>query len=403
MLCFKPHRTDGINPVELNELPPKDGAQRAHCEACEGPLDLVFVRFHDMVSGVEIDMNDVPQLECPACGLRTLPDRTRFFIMHAHEIATKEGSPAFKSKRKKIVENFGFTDVPFQYDPDDYYYYAGLERPWDTGFLTPLFFNRTVLTKYDADPRYLIRFASPTYGDIAFEDQFSFPFGINRHGHLLMWLGDVAKLPKPEQYYLMSENRPSDHCIASEFYDGQIECIFTDLPQESVLFAARSELLAACFNRWGAKLAHLDTEVLDLAATLRRPVHDTQAKRHSVSDVLNKVHLESLDNAKIGAILSGANIECKGTGSLKRFQALLASAGDPTRVNVLMSPFYTLYDFRVAYSHLGSSEGSAATMKTVTDRLAIAADSSLQNIYDKLLGAMTASYAELTAIVTGDA
>src|SRR3546814_1179918 len=86
----------------------------------------------------------------------------------------------------------------------------------------------------------------------------------------------------------MSENRPSDHCIASEFYDGQIECIFTDPPRENVLFAARSEFLAACFKRWGAKLAHLDTEVLDLAGTLRRPVHDTQAKRHSVSDVLNR-------------------------------------------------------------------------------------------------------------------
>jgi len=403
MLCFKPNYANGFSPMELSELPPKDGAQRAYCEACKGPLDLVFVRFHDMVSGIEIDMNDVPQLECPACGLRTLPDRTRFFIMHAHQIATKEDSPILKRDRNKIAQNFGFTDVPFQYDPDDYYYYPGLERPWDTGFLTPLFFNRSVLTKYDADPRYLIRFASPTYGDVAFEDQFSFPFGINRHGHLLMWLGDVAKLPKPEQYYLMSENRPSDHCIASEFYDAQIECIFTDQPRESVLFAARSDFLVACFERWGAKLAHLDTEVLDLAATLRRPVHDTQAKRHSVSDVLNKVHLESLDNAKIGAILSGADIECRGKGSLKRLQALLDTVGNPARVSVLMSPFYALYDFRIAYSHLSSSEGSAAKMKTVTDRLAIAADGSLHEIYDKLLSAMTASYVELTAIVTGDA
>src|SRR3546814_7040829 len=62
----------------------------------------------------------------------------------------------------------------------------------------------------------------------------------------------------------------------------------------------------------------LDTEVLDLAGTLRRPVHDTQAKRHSVSDLLNKVHLESLDNAKIGAVLSGANIECKGRSEERR-------------------------------------------------------------------------------------
>src|SRR3546814_13921152 len=86
MLSFKPNRTNGINPMELNELPPKDGAQRAYCCACGGPLDLLFVRFHDLVSGVEIDMNEVPQLECSACGLRTLPDRTRFFIMHAPEI-----------------------------------------------------------------------------------------------------------------------------------------------------------------------------------------------------------------------------------------------------------------------------------------------------------------------------
>lgn len=68
-----------------------------------------------------------------------------------------------------------------------------------------------------------------------------------------------------------------------------------------------------------------------------------------------------------------------------------------------MSPFYTLYDFRVAYSHLGLSDGSAVTMKTATARLALAADSRLQDIYDKLLGAMTASYSELTAIVSGNA
>src|SRR3546814_13664035 len=79
------------------------------------------MRISDWSSDVcSSDLNDVPQLECSACGLRTLPDRTRFFIMHAHEIATKEGSPAFKSNRKKIVKDFGFTDVPFQYDPDDY-------------------------------------------------------------------------------------------------------------------------------------------------------------------------------------------------------------------------------------------------------------------------------------------
>ncbi|WP_109449834.1 hypothetical protein [Azospirillum sp. TSH64] len=385
--------------MELNELPPKDGAQRAYCDICGGPLDLIFERFHVTVSGIEIDIDGLPMLECTGCSFRTLPDRSRFSIMQAHEITTKKDATIFKSKRKKIEDVFDYTDVPFQYDPDDYYYYPGLARPWNLGFLTPIFFNRTVLTKYDADPRYLIRYASPTYGNITYMDDFAFPFGINRHGHLIMWLGDIAKLPKSEQYYLMSENRPSDHSLGSEFYDGQIECKFTDPPQEDILFKERSNFLAAAFKRWGEKIAHLDTEVLDLARRLHRPVHDTPAQRHSTSDTLNKIHLESLNNAKLGEVVATQGIVCTGTGSLKRLQALLSSVGDATQVNKLMSPFYTLYDFRVAYSHLGSTQGAAATMRKVTDRLGLMEEADLQTIYNQLLLKMTASYTELIKIL----
>jgi hypothetical protein len=385
--------------MELNELPPKGGAQRAFCATCEGPLDLVFGHFHETVSGIEIDIDGLPMLECPACDLRVLPDRSRFSVMQAHEEATKAEEAIFKSKRIKIKEDFGFTDVPFDYDPDDFYYYPGLVRPWDNGFLTPVFFNRTVLTKYDADPRYLIEFASPSYGLIRFEDKFSFPFGINRHGNLIMWLGDIAKLPKPEQYYLMSENRPSDHSLGSEFYDAQIECKFTDPTQENLLFAARSAFLIAAFKRWGEKIAHLDTEVRDEAERLRRPVHDTVAQRRSVSDTLNKIHLESLDNGKLAAILAAGKVASAGTGTLKRLQALLTSVGDAETVDGLMSPFYTLYDLRVACAHLGSAEGSVEKMKTVTERLGLAENADLQTVYDTLLAAMTSSYRALTKIL----
>lgn len=388
--------------MELDELPPKDGAQRAYCAACEGPLDLIFGHFHEVVSHIEIDIDGLPMLKCPACEAHVLPDRSRLSVMRAHEEAVKASKANFVSKRNKITEKFGFTDVPFDYDPDDFYYYPGLVRPWDTGFLTPVFFNRTVLTRYDSDPRYLIEFASPTYGLIRFEDQFSFPFGINRYGHLIMWLGDIAKLPKPEQYYLMSENRPSDHSLGSEFYDGQIECKFTNPTQENKLFAARSAFLIAAFKRWGEKIAHLDTEVRDEAERLRRPVHDTVAQRRSVSDTLNKVHLESLDNGKLAAILTASNIDSAGTGTLKRLQALLASVGAQETVNELMSPFYTLYDFRVACAHLGSAERSAEKMKGVTERLELATDADLQALYDALLAAMTASYLALTKILMGE-
>jgi hypothetical protein len=385
--------------MELNELPPKDGAQRAYCEPCGGPLELIFARFHDTVSGIDIDIDGIPKLECSRCGYQTLPDRSRFSIMYAHDLAIKGGSSTFISNRNKIVEEFGLTDVPFQYDSDDYYYYPGLMRSWKDGFLTPVFFSRTVLAKYDADPRYAIRYASPTYGDIL-ADGFTIPFGINRHGHLIMWLGDIAKLPKPEQYYLLSENRPSDHCIGSEFYDGQIECIFTDPSLESVLFARRSDFLEAAFKRWNAKLAHLDAEVLDLAGTLVRPVYDTPAQRRMISDILNKVHLESIDNSRLGNLLAEMRIAAKSSGSLKRLQALLEAVGDEDEISGLLAPFYTLYDFRVAYSHLGSADSEAAKMKAVTDRLGLAQNAGLQDIYDALIAKMIASYTALAALVS---
>jgi hypothetical protein len=230
-------------------------------------------------------------------------------------------------------------------------------------------------------------------------NDFSFPFGINRHDRLIMWLGDIAQLPKSEQYYPMSENLASDHCLGSEFYDGQIECKFTAPPQESALFAARSDFLAVSFEVFGEKLGQLDTEVLDLARKLHRPIHDTESQRHSISDTLNKIHLESLNNSKLSEILESKAISCSGTGSLKRLQALLGSVGGAAQVKELMSPFYTLYDFRVAYSHLGSTRGRNKILKDVTDRLDLVEDASIQMIYDRLLSKLVVSYDGLAQIL----
>jgi hypothetical protein len=66
--------------MELNELPPKNGAQRAYCDNCKGSLDLIFARFHDTVSGIEIDIDGMPMLQCSDCDFRALPDRSRFSI-----------------------------------------------------------------------------------------------------------------------------------------------------------------------------------------------------------------------------------------------------------------------------------------------------------------------------------
>jgi hypothetical protein len=89
-------------------------------------MDLEFRRFAHTASGIAIDIEGLPTLWCHACDLTALPDRSRASIMFAHEAATKAGQARFTSRRRKIEQNFGFTSVPFAYDPDDYFYYPGL-------------------------------------------------------------------------------------------------------------------------------------------------------------------------------------------------------------------------------------------------------------------------------------
>jgi hypothetical protein len=211
-----------------------------------------------------------------------------------------------------------------------------------------------------------------------------------------MWLGDIARLPEKEQYYLRSENVQSDHSIGSEFYDGQIECKFTELAPESHLLEERSRFLEACFGRFDQKLAHLDNEVLGLAIAVRRPVVDTPAERRNIADSLNKIYIESLDNKAIEKLLSARDHEAAKLGSLKRLQKLLESLNSAVDIGSAMSALYVLYDLRVAYSHLGADESQAEKLDSVRLRLGLASDADLFQIYDKLVPDLATAFAKMT-------
>ena len=255
-------------------FPPSGHIQSLSCDRCERQLDLAFKDFHENVSGIDIHIAGLPVLHCDRCEIDFLPDSSRFAIIRLHEDANREGKTSVNVTRRKPNEDLNFTRVPFLYESDDYRYLPGLERPWNTGFLTPVFFNKAVLLKYESSSTYGVKYASPTYGTIV-ADAYDIAFGINKNGKIVMWLGDIAKLPENEQHYLRSENVESDHSIGSEFYDGQIECIYTQPSHENKLFALRSEFMEACFKRFGVKIGHLDAEVLDLATSFNAPVIDS--------------------------------------------------------------------------------------------------------------------------------
>jgi len=386
--------------MKLSEIYPEKGkVQRIYCDQCGRHTILSYTNFDKLTEDVRIIIKGLPVLLCKQCQRQYLPDKSRFAIIYTFEQAVKHKKQAVKVTRKKPNENFGFTDIPFIYDSDDYYYIPGLSREHDPGFLTPVFFNIEVLLKFDNSPEYRISFASKTYGDIRKGDDYSIPFGINENRRVIMWLGDIATLPKNEQYYLRSENIDSDHTIGSEFYDGQIECIFTDLSPEDEFIKTRSEFHESAYKKFGHRLTHLDNETLTLIEDLTPPVVETEKEIRYIIDLLNKINIESLDSPVIGKLLQDRGIDAGKLGGLKRLQKLFEHEYPDQNIANIVSPFFVLYDLRVAYSHLASKEKREEVLLFSCERLGFKEmPPKFIDIYTQVLRALAQSYERLAEI-----
>jgi hypothetical protein len=82
-----------------------------------------------------------------------------------------------------------------------------------------VFFSKDILTYFYNHPDYAVSFASDTYGTIYMKNRY-ISFGLNEHGKLIMWLGDLNDLERRDQVMLQAHNVPSDHSIGCEFYEG---------------------------------------------------------------------------------------------------------------------------------------------------------------------------------------
>lgn len=298
------------------------------CEGCGSKLRLVHGdKFIKLNSGEKIALVNVPLLQCGGCQKRYVPHQTKELLGIFQQMLEKtesekqqqsidveekeEDKKEFsaeeietwydfqKIKNMFCNDKFIAEKVKFLYDRDDYYFIPGLVRPWKKGFLTPVFFNIEVLLKYIHHPQYGLDIGADTFGYIYKGDEHYISFGINENNKVIMWLGDIIDLNVEEQFYLRSENIPSDHSIGSEFYEAQIEVRWAEASSERKLLKKRLEFNEKVRDNYNLAVAQLDTETLRVAKNIRKLLVNTNDAFKDLIIPLNELFVEAINNKDI--------------------------------------------------------------------------------------------------------
>lgn len=376
--------------LNLNEY------QKYFDEESGQPLDLCFDSHATQVDKVEVRLKDVPLLRNPKTGKIYYPNKTKHLIAYFVTKAKKNGNAEISLSPKERKVRYPFAEnYDFEYSRIDYEYIPGLVRPWDEGFLTPVFFNLAVLNKYTQHPEYKLELVSETYGTIFKGDEWYIAFGINKNKKVIMWLGDIDKLPPNEIYYLRSENITSDHDLHSEFYDSQIDAQFSDPSAQSTVFHLRNDLNEAVHDKYGFDLYTLEGEISKILENVNRPVFWEDKHVGPFIEALNRVFVESLNTNGLRKDIDAINkaLDTKSQKGLKLFQLWLSERLAIPAADKLMSPFFVLYDFRVMLSHLLSKERKAEMHQSISSRLSVQHDDgNYENLYNALIKAMHSSY-----------
>jgi hypothetical protein len=274
----------------------------------------------------------------------------------------------------------------FRYDP--------AEAVHGSAFLTPVYFNKQVLTRYLYDSRFSCAFVSETYGSID-GPEFYISFGINRNGAVILWLGDLEKLPLNERFYWLSENREPENDLASEFYDAQIESVFTEPPAVIRCLNEPGKFNARFHLKYSVHLYRdrsIEERVEDTRRYSRLLLNNVDDFKRFVSE-FNEIINENTNNAEIRRLLSQRRIPfrdgLKGNKLLELVYENVLSDNEN-----LVAPFFHLYDLRLWAAHStgdGNLESVAKALRTdpkdykgIMEALIVEMNASIQRLLEKI-------------------
>lgn len=276
--------------------------------------------------------------------------------------------------------------LTFKYDTSEQLY---------SSHLTPVYFNQQVLIRYLYDSRFYCEFVSDTYGNIG-NDEFQISFGINKNNSVIMWLGDIKKIPEQEQIYLLVENKEPEGEIKSEFYDAQIDIEFTTPPlivkvlNNVEKFNSAFEIKYLCSLYKKRSIVERIDEVRRYKRIIMNNIDDF---KRFVSE-LNEIITENTNNEMLRSLLNKNQIAYeKGSKGNKLLEMVYQHIlGDTANV---IAPFFYLYDLRIWASHTGKEEN----LKNVVKNLKLHDDAEFKDIFNALLSAINQSSEDLLVLI----
>ena len=306
----------------------------------------------------------IPYYKCDNCNetVPLIPNKQIEEMVESHlkDLKRLGKSGFYYLKIKGEYEKFEkYPNLGLKYDSRDYYYIPGLIRPWETGSLTPVFFNLDLLLYYNNHPDYRVYMQSFSNVIIYKSNEALIPwgFGINRNGKLFGWLGDLYPfLSKSENedhlHRFLSSNVDSDHDIFSDFYLMQIEARAEKSDNEIQIFRLKNIFEKLIYETFKFEIFKVD--IAKLKYNYQSPVLNEKNQVFNAYMNLNILLIDNINAREIKKLLQNEvdPPELRNKGSLKLLKLFFEHKLDISDSDNLISPLFVLYDLRLLASHL---------------------------------------------------
>ncbi|WP_143317037.1 hypothetical protein [Clostridium sp. HBUAS56017] len=373
------------------------------CPKCNGFLEISMEHIKVEISNRFMDIEEIPMLKCGKCGTLHYTEYAKEILYGLYKELCKRGEYGVKSKPNGYRKKYNYAvENNFIYDHRDYESVPGLkfdDEHSEVGFLTPVYFDRKALLYFISDPVYEVDIFSETYGNIAKKDaegiykyQWAVPFGFNINGKIVFWLGDLHSMDGFSKGILRNFNIESDHLIInSEFYQAQMNCIFSELIKEQQILLNKEIFIQNIQDKYGIDLKHLDEECNIQSKNVKRPIVFNEQSISGVINAFDKILVEGINVQQLRVLYEKMyNVdssekkhkEWKSIRLLKEILIKLSTSLDELiDIENLISPLYILHDYRIYLDHLLPEEEQNKSKQHIAETLGVNDFSEQEKIY----------------------